>query len=582
MHVVLEADKLYLQSRFEERDTLKALGARWNAQRRQWMLDCDMLSLALLRQTQMVENKATLDELDEKLFEDSKTYDGKTKDILTKVEPKRYFHQWYSALRLLNRKRLAIFMFMGSGKTRTVLDAIQTAFSDRNIRNALVVAPLTVVSVWEREIKKWLVVPYDVYRITGSKEEKEAMIERVRKHKNDTRLCIVLTNYESVIEREIDDSFGEEAPGQKKPKDASVERHEFFGSFGWNFVVADEAHRCKSRVAKITKSMIRIADKAQYVTALTGTPVSSSFVDLFAPLRLVDRHCFGGTYRRFEERFAVMGGWQGRQVVGLRQSNSEEFWSAVRRFSIVMPADQTMTLPEKIYEKREYELYGDQLAVYKRLEKEFLIEVDNVHAEKDGAKIAILCKNALVKANMLVQICGGYVYSNSGEPIRLHQNAKLRELEELIEEAGDERIVIYTRFREEVSILRDALAKKYPFGVIAGDVSEPARVEAIKAFSEGPGPRVLVVQAQAGGLGIDLSAARIGIFYTSPWGYAARSQCESRIHRPPQDRSVVIYDLIGTDIERKVMTALAERKTLAELLFKGVTLTQEILEQANV
>jgi len=578
MQVVVDDGKFFLQTKFEERETVKKLGARWSAKRRQWSMDYSVLSVLILKASGAVENVDVLGDINEELFFDQVVYDGKRKDILSRIEPKRYFHQWYTTLRLLNRKRLAGFMFMGSGKTRMVLDAIQTAFSDRRISNALIAAPLSVVSVWRREIAKWLVVPYDMYCVVGSKEEKEAAIESVKRHINKGRLCIVVTNYESVIERDVieSDPFDEEAPKPTRMKEASAARHEFFGSFPWDFVVADESHRLQSRVAKVTKSMIRIADKAEYVTALTGTPISSSFQDLFAQLRFVDSRCFGGGFARFAEYFGVMGGWQGREIVALKSSAAQEFWDTVRRFAVVMGSEETMNLPPKIEENREYELYGDQLAAYRRLDKEFLIEVERVGAEGDAQKIPVMVRNALVKLQKLCEIASGFVISNSGETIRLHQNAKVRELEALIDEAGNEKIVIYTRYTEEVGIIRDALAKKRTMGVVAGGMSERERADTIRDFVQGESPRVLVVQVQAGGLGIDLSCARIAVFYSLPWGYASYEQACSRLHRPPQDKSVVVYRLIGSDIERKVASALATRESVVEVLFRKVT-SPEIL-----
>jgi SNF2 family DNA or RNA helicase len=573
MFVIGEGDKIYVQTKYDERESLKAVGAKWSPQRRQWVFEYNMVSILTLRTLGRVENKETLDELDEALFIDSEVYDGKKRDLLTKTSPKRYYHQWYAGLRLLNRKRLAAFVFMGAGKTRMVLDVIQTLFADRKITSALVIAPLSVVDVWRREADKWLMVPYDLYAVVGDKDVKQSAMDKAAAHRNDSRLRLVVTNYESVIERDVisDDPFGEEPPVRTK-RDASAQRYDFFQRLRWGMVVADECVRISNRTAKVTKSMIRLADKAEYVTALTGTPIATNFTDLFSQLRFVDKRCFGGAYQRFIERFGVLGGWQGREVKGLK--DAEAFWNAVRRFAVVIPADHTISIPEKQCDQRNIQMHADQLAAYRNVEKDYMVLLEKIG--KGGESVEVLVKNALVKVGKLAQISAGFLLTGDGKAIRLQYNAKLRELEQIVREAGNEKIVVFTRFREELAIVREMLASKCPVDVIAGGVPDVARSEAITTFHQGSSPRVLVVQVQAGGFGIDLSCSRIGIFFSNPWDYATRSQCESRLARPPNQRACVFYDLVASDIDRKILAALAERKTLAEVLFKDMGVVKEI------
>ncbi|MGH7197235.1 MAG: SNF2-related protein, partial [Candidatus Omnitrophota bacterium] len=334
--------------------------------RKVWTLDFSKLALYGLRELGpgVLSNATDLDGIEARL--DGVGAPCPIKDIVTRPEPPRYDHQAFAEDMLLNRRRLALFMYMGGGKTRTVLDAIQTAFCHKEIRNALIVAPLSVLHVWENEAKKWMTIPYTLVRISGGKEEKRYAMQELREYRG-LGLPIALTNYENLIERENRSRIEEgKAPAKDETEigAASKERHEFFTDINWDFVVADESTRAKDRRTKTSDAVIKIADKASFVAALTGTPVANTFMDLYAQMRFVDRRCFGTSLARFRERYAVMGGWMGKEITGIRREREDELWKTVRAFSCIVKAEQ-LNLPKKHNQIRLVTLSGDQLAAYK-------------------------------------------------------------------------------------------------------------------------------------------------------------------------------------------------------------------------
>ena len=54
--------------------------------------------------------------------------------------------------------------------------------------------------------------------------------------------------------------------------------------------------------------------------ALTGTPAHTSPLDVYAQYRFLDPGIFGANFSAFRDRYAVMGGYGGYQVVAYRVS----------------------------------------------------------------------------------------------------------------------------------------------------------------------------------------------------------------------------------------------------------------------
>lgn len=581
MRVSFADGKIELHTHYEERERAKAAGAYWNKKRKVWTLEPSKLSIYTLRGLgdSVISNRNELDAIDSQL-DGARNGPGlypSERVIVSREETPRYPHQASAQELLLNRKRLALFIYMGGGKTRTVLDAIQTAFVHKEIaRTALIVAPLSILHVWENEASKWLTIPFHLVRVAGGTNEKRYAMQEVREYRGDG-LLLVLTNYESLIERERRTAVDAKAEPKKETEPASKERHDFFTDISWEFVVADESTRLAHRRTKTTDAMIEIADRANFVAALTGTPVANTFMDLYAQMRFVDRRCFGASLARFRDRYAVMGGWRGKEVTALR--NDDEFWNTVRAFSYIVKADQ-LNLPEKHNQTRLVTLSGDQLDAYKEAEEEFLFWVEKISKlPAKSEEVMILVRNALTRLTKLAQICAGFIYDPSGRTVLFNKNAKLKELDALLDEMGNDKAVIFTRFTEEVRQTHDLLTgRDWWSGYIDGSVPAGERESLIAAFRNARAPAAMVVQIQAGGYGIDLSFARVGIYTSNLYTPAARDQSESRIWRPPATDPKTFIDLIakGT-VDETIAAALAAKKSVAEVLFKDVPLQGELV-----
>lgn len=76
------------------------------------------------------------------------------------------------------------------------------------------------------------------------------------------------------------------------------------------------------------------------------------------------------------------------------------------------------------------------------------------------------------------------------------------------------------------------------------------------------------MQIAAGGMGIDLTAARYGVYYSLGFSYGEYMQSRARLRRPGQERTVFFYQLLATcdgeTVDHDVMAAIGRKEETVE------------------
>lgn len=414
---------------------------------------------------------------------------------------------------------------MGLGKTLTTL-----AIAERvRAKRILITCPLSVVRVWPREIERHVAEPWDVLPLDGAGvKAKAADAATFLARGISERPSVVVVNHESLW---------------REPFRTLALRTL------WDLLVVDEIHRAKAPGGKLSRFLSDLGLRVPRRLGLTGTPMPHSPLDLYAQTRVLDRSVFGTSYQRFKMRFAVLGGYQNHQVVGFQ--NMDEL---VRRFARVAyqarKAD-TLDLPEEVHTTRTCQLEPSARRLYDRIETDFYAEVDRGE---------VTVANALVKLLRLQQVTGGVVKLDTGE-LQGVSEAKGDLLADVLADAF-EPVVVFCRFRADldtVAAVAERLGRKY--GEVSGrrkDLDEARYPEGVE---------ILGVQISSGGVGIDLTRAAVGVFYSTGYSLGEYLQACARLHRPGQTRSVTFLHLLaeGT-VDEKVFAALQRREEVVEAI----------------
>ncbi|MCL4783436.1 MAG: DEAD/DEAH box helicase [Bryobacterales bacterium] len=410
---------------------------------------------------------------------------------------------------------------MGVGKTLVAL-MVLAALAARRI---LICCPLRVVPVWQQQIARHLDLPLIVVTLddrVGSVAKKRKLAEEKLKLAEATgKPLVVLINYDSVWRA----PFCEWAEKQR-----------------WDLIVADESHRLKAPGGKASLAFKRLRGRSRARLALTGTPLPHSPLDAYAQFRFLDQSIFGPSFAAFRQKYAVMGGFQRKQVTGFQ--HLQEFEALMRTITFRVSKD-VLDLPPETHITYECELSAEAQRIYRDLEEDFVAEV------RDGR---VTAANAMVKLLRLQQVTGGWVKTDKGESHRI-DSAKLDLLADTLEDIGaGEPVVVFCRFHADLDAVHEASkAAGFESLELSGRRDELARWQDGEA-------QVLAVQISAGGVGVDLTRARYSIYYSLSFSLGEYDQALSRVHRPGQTRPVEHIHLVARNtVDGKIMRALEKR-----------------------
>jgi SNF2 family DNA or RNA helicase len=468
-------------------------------------------------------------------------------DVHFHTEP--HAHQRKALAFCLARPQFGIFAEPGTGKTKITLDLV--AYLKRVAEKAgqvfepsLVFCPASLLENWKKEAEKHQPGLRVFPLIKGNSPEKEAQVHALRQ---TNAADIIVVNYETVWR--IDGVFK---------------------AYYWSALVLDEAHRIKNRTSKQAKATVKIGAWARRRYLLTGTPMPNSPLELFNQIKFLDPLILGTSYYGFRDRYAVMGGYQGYQVVGWK--NLDELANRISKISYSVKKKDCLDLPDKVYKEYRLPMSEMQGKTYRQM-------AETLVAEVDGKTITV--DVILAKLTKLRQITAGFLYADDAS-LRFKVNPKLIKLLEILEDIiTDHKVVIWTVFDEEVKMIEEMLkawnADRRAHGqsfvetaTLDGSVPIKDRAGIVENFQSSGDVRVFIANQKAGGEGITLTAADYCVFFSNEYSTGVRGQAEDRLHRIGQKANVVYIDLLMKgSIDVAIKSALARKRKLAEIVETG-------------
>ncbi len=427
---------------------------------------------------------------------------------------------------------------MGCGKTLTTIAVMGAAYEKGVIKKALIVAPTSVVAVWQKELEQFADFPVMVQILFGDKKKRLQAITEFEPYQ--TKLKVLVINYECVWREDIFEALWE---------------------YNSDIIICDESQRIKTHDAKQSKAMQKLGDRAKYKIILTGTPLQNNVMDFFSQYRFLDRTVFGDNYFAFREKYAIMGGFNEKQIVGYK--NLEELIKKEHSIAFRITKEEALDLPEQTFETRYIIMTEKERKIYDALRRDSYLELE--HGDH------ITTTTILTKLLRLQQLTGGFLMKDGEDKPEQIGTAKLDALKDIIEDYvmdAKKKLVVFARFRAEIESIAKLLEKKkIPFGKIYGDVKREDRGNIVEDFQTNPETLVFLAQIDTAGLGITLTAANTCVYYSVNFNYAAYSQSLARIHRIGQKNTCTYIHLIaeGT-VDETIQKALAKKEDLAKTI----------------
>lgn len=420
---------------------------------------------------------------------------------------------------ILNKKKCALFLDMGLGKTATTLTAIHDLYYNFLVEKVLIIAPLKVANnVWHKEAQKWEHLKNIEFAIaTGSESKRLSAI--------DSNKTITLINKENVpwlIEK---------------------------CRWKWDMIVIDESSGFKSAKAKRFRALKKVMKYIKSVVLLSGTPSPNGLMDLWSQIYLIDQgERLGRTITNYKQRFFVPDGYMGYNYK-LKSGAKEQIMEAIKDVCITMSSEDYLELPDCINVNEFIELPNKVKQQYKELEKEFIISLKDIDIESPSKSVL---------GNKLLQLCNGSIYDAERNVHEIH-NEKIERLKEIIEDNPRENFLIAYNYNHDL----EKLEKAFPSAVKLKTSKQE------DDWNKGKIKMLLAHPASAGhGLNLQNGGSVI-IWYGLTWNLEHYQQFNKRLHRQGQKNTVRNIHLIAKDCldERILFFALSNKaKTQKDLI----------------
>lgn len=297
----------------------------------------------------------------------------------------------------------------------------------------------------------------------------------------------------------------------------------------------------------------RFRRAAAYRIGLTGTPMPHGPMDIFAQFRFLDTSIFGPSFTAFRAKYAIMGGYQRKEIVGYQFLAELEALMGQITFRV---GPEVLDLPPATHVTYYCDLCPEARRVYRDLEKHFVADV---------AGGLVIASNALSRLNALRRVANGIAKTENGIEHRI-DDSKIRLLIDVLGDIGkDEPVAVFCYYHLDLDAVHEACQK---VGFSSLELS--GRRDELKQWQDGAA-QVLAVQLQAGGVGINLVRARYSIYFSLSFSLGDYDQSQKRIHRPGQTRPVEYIHLAARNtVDVKIMRALERRAQVVESILAEI------------
>ncbi|HEN3090875.1 TPA: DEAD/DEAH box helicase [Streptococcus agalactiae] len=427
----------------------------------------------------------------------------------------------------------AVILDMGMGKTATTLSAINELMFDRyEVSKVLVIAPLRVANtVWSDEIEQWEELRHLRYaKIVGTPKQRRAALEQ------DADIYIV--------NREILPWLVQQCSPY----------------FKWDMVVIDELSSFKSWQSKRFKAFMAMRPYMKRVVGLTGTPSSNGLMDLFAEFKVIDSgERLGRFIGEYRSRYFDEGRRNGNIVYEYIPMDYAEcqIYDKIDDITISMKAMDYLDMPELISTKKVVHLTDKETDNYKRFKKDYVLS-----DLEDGE---VTAANAASLSNKLVQMANGAVYSDDHQVVSLHDQ-KLDTLEDIIEAANGEPVLVAYWFKHDLQRIEERLAKLKVQGTVLKTEQD------IREWNKG-NIRVGLLHPASAGHGLNLQkGGHHLVWFGLTWSLELYQQTNARLWRQGQQAETVVIQHIVTEgtIDEELLKALENKDAQQSRLIEAV------------
>jgi SNF2 family DNA or RNA helicase len=431
-------------------------------------------------------------------------------------------------------------------------------------RTLIITKKTTILDAWKKELSErtedvsYFLVHDGIHTRDGLQTKKTLSAEGkalyLRSHVPYTDQAIVVVNYETA--RLIIDTLR---------------------LLNFDYVVLDESHMVKAHDSQTSMQLARHLKGVRKKLIMTGTSWNDRPTDVYGQIRFLapanDRgrslgSAMLGSYTNFFEKHVD---YREKDNIKIPENYKEldGIRTIINPFTMYIRTEDVIDLPPAVDIEFVLDAPKEMERAYQQLEDDMVA--------KFGDDL-LIADNKLVQGLRLHQLTIGYYVDELGQVVEFLEpkdNPKLQKLLDIVDEAGGEPIVVFTRFKHDVVIIERALKEA---GIstkkLVGGLDE--HVE----WQQGAG-QVLIANIQAGGAGITLNRANLVVYYSVGNSNTDFEQSLWRVRDAHQGKTVFYHHImIAGTVDVEIRQALKVKGKMSDFMLAG--LVNRITHASNI
>lgn len=405
----------------------------------------------------------------------------------------------------------ALFMDMGTGKTRTAIELIK--LRKRKISKVIWICPNNVI----KAIKEEFVKHTDLICCDTRTENIES--------------SVYIFGYESLS--------------------GSTKMHfKFLNLVDENtFVIADESIKIKNHLSKRSQILNSINNKTKYRLILNGTPISKNEADLFSQFYFLSPKILGFySFYTFAANHIIYDEKYPNKID--RILSPENIAEKIKPFVYQVKKEDCFDLPKKTYNTIYYDISITAKQYYNKVRDRILRDLEDEEKEFHIFRLfshlqAIACGFSNFSFNNDIKSCDIRTKYFSTEN-------KLNCLKDYLLGINN-KVIIICKYDKEITDLSSRLiGNKF---IYCGRRKD--NIDNFLNTKDG----ILIGNISCLGYGLNLQECSNIIFYSSTFNYADRKQTEDRVYRNGQKNKVTITSILAENtIDEYVETNLLRKE----------------------
>lgn len=440
--------------------------------------------------------------------------------MITKTELLEY---QADAVEKLRRLRIgALYMEMGTGKTRTALELVKLRINSGRINHVLWLCPCSV---------------------------KKNLLIDIQKHSDLAEVPGVLTicGIETIS-------------GSLRTCEAIMQTL----SESVTMIIIDESAMVKNHLALRSIRITQMAQACKYRMILNGTPITKTAADLFSQWYLLDPRVLGyNSYYSFAANHLEFDEKDPKRVV--RALNTEYLAQKIEPYTYQCLKDEVVKLPDKRQDTTYFYLSDEQERMYDDCIERLLTDLDEMSSESIYQLFGALQS---VTSGFTIEIS----MEGRKQP-KVHRksfdstanNPRIKKFIELADSIKGEKVLVFCTYTAEIEALVKLMNERKDGCAVPfyGEIKQALRQGSIEQFRSSA--QFMIANKTCGAYGLNLQFCSNIIFYSNDWNWGTRAQAEDRVHRIGQEKTVEIIDIVADrTIDESILKCLRKKENLSD------------------